>query len=331
MALAEPISLGRIAVPPVLDPRALTGLDPAARVADLRGETMGTSWRVRLAATPALDLAAVRAAIEARLDGIVREMSHWVPVSLLSRFNAAPGGSWTALPPDFAAVIEIALALAERSEGAFDPSLGRVTDLYGLGPNPSSGEPDPTALATALSVSGWHRLAFDAEARRLRQPGGLWLDLSGIAKGYAVDAVADLLASIGVRHVLVEIGGECVGRGLRPDSDPWWVDLETPPGRALAPLRIALHQLAVATSGNYVRGDHTIDPRTGLPVRNGVASVSVLHASAMAADAWASALTVLGPDQGAALAEREGLAARFVIVRDGAAEEWLSPAFMLML
>jgi thiamine biosynthesis lipoprotein len=258
-------------------------------------------------------------------------MSHWLPDSLLSMFNAAPGGSWTALPADFAAVIETALALAERSEGAFDPSLGRVTDLYGLGPNPSSGEPDPTALATALSVSGWHRLAFDAEARRLRQPGGLWLDLSGIAKGYAVDAVADLLPGTGVRHVLVEIGGECVGRGLRPDCDPWWVDLETPPGLSLAPLRIALHQLAVATSGNYVRGDHTIDPRTGLPVRNGVASVSVLHASAMAADAWASALTVLGPDQGAALAEREGLAARMVIVRDGAAEEWLSPAFMLML
>jgi thiamine biosynthesis lipoprotein len=327
MALASP----RIAVPPVLDPRALTGLDPAARVADLRGETMGTSWRVRLAALPTLDLAAIRAAIEVRLDGIVGEMSHWLPDSLLSNFNAAPGGGWTTLPADFATVIKTALALAERSEGAFDPSLGRITDLYGLGPNPSSGEPDPTALATALSVSGWHRLAFDAEARRLRQPGGLWLDLSGIAKGYAVDAVADLLADMNVRHALVEIGGECAGRGLRPDSDPWWVDLETPPGLSLPPLRVALHQLAVATSGNYVRGDHTIDPRTGLPVRNGVVSVSVLHASAMAADAWASALTVLGPDQGAALAEREGLAARLVIVRDGAAEEWFSPAFALML
>ncbi len=100
---------------------------------------------------------------------------------------------------------------------------------------------------------------------------------------------------------------------------------------SLPALRVALHQLAVATSGNCVRGDHTIDPRTGLPVRNGIVSVSVLHASAMAADAWASALTVLGPDQGAALAEREALAARMIIVRDGAAEEWLSPAFALML
>lgn len=327
MALATP----RIAVPPALDPRALTGLDPKARVADLGGETMGTYWRVRLAATPDLDLATVRVAIERRLAKIVAEMSHWAPDSLLSAFNAAPSGSWTALPADFAAVIEAGLAIAEASDGAFDLAIGRLTDLYGLGPNPAGGELGATALAGALAVSGWHRLAYDGEARRLRQPGGLWLDLSGIAKGHAVDAVADLLAALGVRHALVEIGGECAGRGLRPDSDPWWVDLETPPGCSLEPLRVALHQLAVATSGNYVRGDHTVDPRAGLPVRNGVVSVSVLHASAMTADAWASALTVLGPVQGAVLAEREGLAARLVTVRDGVAEEWLSPALMLML
>ncbi|MBO9580090.1 MAG: FAD:protein FMN transferase [Sphingobium sp.] len=292
---------------------------------------MGTYWRVRLAAAPDLDLGAVRAAIVARLDGIVAEMSHWAPDSLLSRFNEASGGSWTALPADFAAVMECGLAIAQRSAGAFDPAIGRLTDLYGLGPNPAAGEPGTTGHAAALAVSGWQRLALDAEARRLRQPGGLWLDLSGIAKGHAADVVADLLGRMGVRHALVEIGGECVGRGLRPDSDPWWVDLETPPGLSLPPLRIALHQLAVATSGNYVRGDHTLDPRTGLPVRNGIVSVSVLHASAMRADAWASALTVLGLPQGPVLAEREGLAARFVIARGGVAEEWLSPALKLML
>lgn len=327
MALATP----RIAVPPALDPRALTGLDPKARVAELGGETMGTYWRVRLAAAPDLDLGAVRAAIVHRLDGIVAEMSHWVPSSLLSRFNEAQGGSWTVLPIDFATVIETGLAIAERSEGAFDPTIGRLTDLYGLGPNSATGQPDASDHAAAFTASGWHRLALDAEARRLRQPGGLWLDLSGIAKGHAVDVIADQLGRMGVRHALVEIGGECSGRGLRPDSDPWWVDLETPPAISLPPLRVALHQLAVATSGNYVRGDHTLDPRTGRPVRNGVVSVSVLHASAMQADAWASALTVLGLPQGAVLAEREGLAARVVTARDGVAEEWLSPAFMLML
>ena len=327
MAPAAP----RIAVPLALDPRALAGLDPKARVTDLSGETMGTYWRVRLAAAPEQDLSAIRPAIVARLDAIVAEMSHWAPDSLLSRFNRASGGSWTALPADFATVMVAGFAIAEASDAAFDPAIGRVTDAYGLGPNPSTRVPDAATLASARAVSGYHRLAFDAVTRRMRQPGGLWLDLSGIAKGHGADAVADLLARLGVRHALVEIGGECVGRGLRPDNDPWWVDLDTPPGLTLPPLRVALHQIAVATSGNYVRGDHTIDPRNGLPVRNGIVSVSVLHKSAMMADAWASALTVLGPAQGAVLAEREGLAARLITVRGGVAEEWLSPALMLML
>ncbi len=292
---------------------------------------MGTYWRVRLAAPPELDLEAVRAAVETRLATIVDEMSHWAPDSLLSRFNSAPGGSWTALPADFAAVIAAGLAMAERSAGAFDPTIGRLTDLHGLGPNPAASPPSPEAIDAALAVSGWHRLAFDAAAHRLRQPGGLWLDLSGIAKGHAVDVVASLLDGMGLRHALVEIGGECAGRGMRPDSEPWWVDLETPPGLILPPLRIALHQLAVATSGNYVRGDHSLDPRTGQPVRNGIVSASVLHASAMEADGWATAITVLGLDEGADLARREGLAARIVSVSGGDIAEWISPALAHML
>jgi thiamine biosynthesis lipoprotein len=331
MALAESLAPGRIAVPAILDPHALTGLDPTARIADIGGATMGTTWKVRLAAPPELDLVALRTAIVERLDIIVAEMSHWAPDSLLNRFNVAPGGNWVTLPPDFAAVMKAGLMIAERSVGAFDPAIGRLTDLHGLGPNPAEREPDAASIDAALDVSGWHRLAFDAETNRLRQPGGLWLDLSGIAKGCAVDAVAGLLARMGVRHCLVEIGGECAGRGLRPDGDPWWVDLETPPGLVLPPFRIALHQQAVATSGNYVRGDHTLDPRTGWPVRDGVVSASVIHSAAMEADAWASALTVLGPDRGAEIAAREQLAARIVTVRNGGTQEWLSPALIRML
>lgn len=292
---------------------------------------MGTYWKVRVAAPPETDLAAVRGAVAARLDGIVAQMSHWASDSLLSHFNRAPGGAWVALPPDFATVMATGLAMAERTAGAFDPAIGRLTDIYGLGPNPAAAPPDAATIDAALAVSGWQRLAFDSEARRLRQPGGLWLDLSGIAKGHAVDAVAALLGEMNLRHVLVEIGGECAGRGMRPDGDPWWVELETPPGLAFAPLRIALHQLSVATSGNYVRGDHSLDPRTGRPAHNGISSVSVLHASAMQADAWATALTILGPAEGTALACREGLAARFVSMTNGDATEWLSPALEQML
>ena len=289
---------------------------------------MGTVWRIRLAAPAAFDPAPLRAAVEKRLGGLVAEMSHWERDSLLSRFNRARPGSWTALPPDFARVIAAALDMAERSGGAFDPTLGVLTDLFGFGPTPRSASPDPAALADALGHAGWRRLAFDRAAARLRQPGGLALDLSGIAKGYAVDALAALLAEHGHRHALIEVGGELVGRGLRPDGDPWWVALETPPGLTLPAVRVALHQLAVATSGDYVRGRHTLDPRTGQPVAE-VTAASVLHRSAMLADAWASALTVAGFEAGAAMAEREGLAAR--LVRRDAPHEWLSPALEAML
>jgi len=321
----------RIAIPAILDADALAGLDPAARIADLAGETMGTGWQVRVAVAPDRDLAALRAAIQQRLDDIVAQMSHWAPDSLLCAFNRSPAGQWTALPPDFATVMAAALAVAAHTDGAFDPAIGRLTDAYGLGPNARSQDPAPAELAAALAHSGWRRLAFDAQGERLRQPGGAWLDLSGIAKGHAVDAIADLLRDQGLRHALIEIGGELVGRGMRPDGDPWWVDLETPPDMRAQPLRVALHQLAVATSGNYVRGDHSLDPRTGGRVRNGVVSVSVLHARAMEADAWATALTVLGREEGAAMATRAGLAAR-ILSRDGAmTREWLSPALAAML
>jgi thiamine biosynthesis lipoprotein len=178
------------------------------------------------------------------------------------------------------------------------------------------------------TASGWQRLAFDPAARRLHQPGGVWLDLSGIAKGHAADAVAATVAAAGYDHALVEVGGECVGRGIRPDGDPWWVELEAPPGVELERFRVALHQLAVATSGDYVRGAHTLNPRTGRPIRHDTAAVSVLHASAMVADAWASALTVIEPDAALAMATRERLAAR-IVARSG--REWLSPALEAML
>jgi thiamine biosynthesis lipoprotein len=317
----------RIALPPLIAPVAVY---PGLPVVTLGGETMGTRWQVR-AAMPRGQAAAVEAAIVGRLAGLVAEMSHWLPDSLLRRFNRAAAGSWHALPPDFAEVMATGLRIAAASEDAFDPAIGALVDLWGFGPVAADLPPAEPALAAAMARSGWRRLRFDAAARRLWQPGGVALDLSGIAKGYAVDAVADLLARAGVGNALVEIGGELVGRGIRPDGDPWWVDLENPPGCALPPLRVALHGLAVATSGDYRRGEHTIDPRIGRPCGNGVASISVLHARAVEADAWASALSVLGPERGMALAAALGLAARMVIRRGKGVEERLSPALAAML
>lgn len=320
----------RIAVPDAIDPAAFRSFDPRARVIDLTGETMGTTWRVRAALPLAIgvDQTAWRGIIKSRLDSIVQDMSHWDASSSLSRFNNANAGSVMALSPDMAAVISAGLAIADASDGAFDPALGRLTDIWGLGPNAAGNPPASTAICCAMAAGNWRRLLFDPQRRTLRQPGGLWLDLSGIAKGFAVDALADLLAERGVQHCLVEIGGECTGRGLRPDGDPWWVDVEDPPGTSLPRLRIALHQLAIATSGDYLRGAHSIDPRTGRPAIHATTAITVLHTRCMQADAWATALSVLEPDPARAMALQQGLAVRMVL-RDG--QEWISPSLAAMM
>ncbi|MEW9855020.1 FAD:protein FMN transferase [Novosphingobium sp. M1R2S20] len=319
----------RLAVPSDLDPAAFDGWRPDAPVVELGGETMGTYWRVRLAAPRDFQQSLLETAIAERLEQILAEMSHWRPDSLLGRFNRAPGGAWFTLPPDFAAVLEAALAVAERSGSAYDPAIGELVNLWGFGPEPVDAAPDEIKLAAARSRAGHARLAYDAGHRRLRQPGGLHLDFSGVAKGFAVDALGEVLRAQGCRHALVEIGGELLGMGMRPDGDPWWVDLETP-AKAAAPLRVALHQLAVATSGDYVRGQHTIDPRSGRPVAHALA-VSVLHSSAMWADAWATALSAERPATMQALATREGLAVRALLRREEEVHEWISPALTALL
>ncbi len=320
----------RIALPPTIDAAAFAVCDSGAVVLDLHGDTMGTTWSVRFAAPAGTDPSRLRQAIVARLAGLVAEMSHWAPDSLLCRFNRSAAGTWTILPPDFAQVIARGLAIAETTHGAFDPAIGRLVDIWGFGPVAVAAPPATFEIDAARTMSGWSRLSFAPVGAYLRQPGSVALDLSGIAKGHAVDAVADLLRDAGLANALVEIGGELVGRGIRPDGEPWWVDLESPPGLTLPPLRIALHGQAVATSGDYRRGAHTLDPRTGRPIDTGVVSASVIHQTALDADAWATALTVLGPD-GLDLARNHDIAARLVTEIDGATCEYLTPALAAML
>lgn len=323
---AEP----RLVVPARLDLRAFTTRDPAARIHDYAGKTMGTSWSVRIAARappPALG-----AAIQAVLDEVVGQMSGWEPASALARFNRAAPGSWHDLPPGFAHVLAAGVEIARVTGGAFDPAIGALVDLWGFGPAPARlAPPAPDEIARARVRSGWERLDLDASARRARQPGGLALDLSGIAKGHAVDRVAALLGARGFGHTLVEVGGELKGTGVRPDGQPWWVAVEPPPGLPVAPTRVALHGLAIATSGDYRRFfdhggrryAHSIDPRSGEAVANDLAAVTVLHEECMRADALATALLVMGAREGAAFADAHGLAV-LLVRRDGC--EIVSPA-----
>lgn len=294
---------------------------------------MGTTWSVRIAALPARLAEAIAPAVEGVLARIVAQMSQWEPGSDLSRFNRAPPESWHTLPPEFAHVLAAARDVAARSGGAFDPAMGEIADRWGFGPS------GLRARVPDGAPAGARRIDFEAPLRRARRSAAAALDFSGIAKGYAVDAVAECLRAMGLEDFLVEIGGELRGHGIKPDGQPWWVDLEQAPGVAVRPIRVALHGLAIATSADYRRGfeadgrryAHTLDPRTGAPLDNGVASVTVLHAECMRADAWATALSVLGPDAGLTTAAREGLAMHIVVRAGRGAREVLSPAFAAML
>lgn len=309
---------------------------PPGPVQTLRGQTMGTAWSVRVVGGQA---AALRPAIEDLLNRLVADLSHWEPSSALCRFNRAPAGSWQTIPPALSEVLATALRIAEQTGGAFDPTLGALVDLWGFGPpGPITAPPGHDALANARARSGWRRLKLDAAGRRALQPGGLQLDLSGVAKGYAVDRLSALLAASGRPDHLVEIGGELRGAGLKSDGTPWWVALEVPSARA-PEVVAALHELSAATSGEYRRNfvhagrlfGHTLGARDAGPISNGLAAVTVLHPSCMQADAYATALLALGPQRGPALAAEMDLAARFVLSHEHGGGEIMTASMIRML
>lgn len=296
---------------------------------------MGTRWSVRLV-VPAPGLVAdISAGVQGVLDGVVAQMSTWEAASDISRFNRAAIGAWQAMPPDFLTVLSAALRIAEESGRAFDPTIGAIVDAWGFGAAGPRAVPDHETTEALRLAAGWRGVACDTLLQRARRTGTFALDFSGIAKGFGADRAAAWLKSQGFRHFLVEVGGELVGAGVKPDGQPWWVDIEMPPDAALPPLRLALHGLSAATSGNYrrwfeVNGErfaHTIDPRSGRPAK-GVASVTVLHAECMYADAYATAITVLGAEDGLQFANRLGLAAH-IVSREG--DEAMSLAFTAML
>ncbi|CAB3698586.1 FAD:protein FMN transferase [Achromobacter piechaudii] len=294
---------------------------PLPALAALAGATMGTTWSARMALPPGVDAEAARSAVQAALNEVVAQMSTWESTSDITRFNqAAPG--WQALPDGFFYVLRHALALAEDSGGAYDPTVGPLVNAWGFGPHQRAFEPpSPAAIDAARARCGWRRVALDATRQAAMQPGGAYLDLSSIAKGHGVDRAALALDALGISQYLVEVGGELRARGKRPDGQPWRVAIEVPDASDQHALALPLQALSIATSGDYRRhagsGDaryaHTIDPRSGQPVRNNVASVSVLHAECMMADALATVLTVLGEADGLAYARRHDLAALFIL------------------
>lgn len=316
-------------------------------VQSTQGETMGTTWSVRAVLPVELSLRTWHDGIQSALDLVDGQMSTYKPQSALSHFNRAPAGTWHVLPTECFQVVKHALSVARESGGAYDPTVGPLVNLWGFGPDASRDEPpSDEAIADASERIGWWKLKLDDATHSLYQPGGIYLDLSSVAKGYGVDLVGRYLDGLGIGSWLVEVGGELKGKGNKPDRSPWRIGIERP-GAATGAVEhvdqlsqvLTLSGRAIATSGDYRRsftaGDvsfsHHIDPRSGRPVPHVVASVSVLARDAVQADPIGTLMTVLGPEQGLRWASERDLAVMFILHGAHGLEERLSPAFAAAL
>ncbi len=299
-----------------------------ARRHALSGATMGTRWSALVYALPGADIAALEAALAEAVDRVDREMSTWNPHSDLMRLNAAPNDAWVPLPAKLMFVLAKGLAIGRASSGAFDIGLGELVNAWGFGPGGKG--PDAAAIQSLLHKerAPTHEvLELDLAGGRARKHAPMQLDLAGIAKGFGVDELMRVVRSFGIDDALVSLDGELKAQGAKPDGTPWAVAVEKPDYGTRSPLGVVtLQDAAIATSGDYrrwidveeMRLSHTMDRLRGGPTNNAVASVTVIADNCIEADAWATALLVLGEIEGTALAGKQDLEALFVLRRNGA-------------
>lgn len=288
----------------------------------LNGPTMGTRWSALFFAEPGFDTNAVQDALQAAVDEVDTQMSTWKPDSDLMQINAAPVGQWVAVPERLGDVLRLGLEIGRASGGAFDIGMGDAVTAWGFGPEGAA--PDGIRAAMAARRRPAHEV-LETCGDQVRKTAPIALDLNGIAKGYGVDRLAETLRDHGTDNALVGIDGEMRALGLRPDGEVWTIAVEAPdPERRTPHSILALQDAAVATSGDYrhwveVQGrrlSHTMDPKRGAPLLASPASVTVVARTCTEADAWATALMVLGSDAGAALTRRRGLDALFLLRDD---------------
>lgn len=292
----------------------------------LNGETMGTRYTALFYAEAGLDTDAINRALAEAVGRVDQQMSTWKADSDLNRLNAAPEQVWLPVPEELATVLAAALRVGQQSGGAFDIAVGDLVEAWGFGPGASSVTEQPLdTLAPRSALSANAALTVDTQRHQVRKRAPLQLNLNAIAKGFGVDELARCLDGFGLTDYLVGIDGEMRARGSKPDAQPWVVAIEKPCRGVREVMGVMeLCDAAIATSGDYrhwidVKGrhyGHTMNPATGAPLCNSVAAVTVVAASCMLADAWATALMVLGESEGPRVAQARGMDALFVL-RDG--------------
>jgi thiamine biosynthesis lipoprotein len=300
---------------------------------------MGTTYSVKIAHPPrGMTSAAARQIVDDVLALIDIQMSTYRPDSEISSFNRSDLTDWFAVSPELQQVIAGSLQVSAQSEGALDITIAPLVNLWGMGPD---GEPKDLPAQSQIDAArervGYKNLSTRENPPAIRKSiPELSLDLNAVAPGYAVDLLASRLRSHGAANFMIDIGGEVKAEGVNSERKPWRIAIEKPINAEPEPYAIAaLANMAITTSGEYRhyyvrdghRYSHTIDPRTARPVEHSLASVVVIAPSAFEADAWATALNVLGEVEGLALAERRQISALFIVDRSGELEPLMTTPF----
>ena len=318
--------------------------DSEDSMVEFSGNTMGTTYHVKIAAPPrGLDVSVMQQKVDVELARLNSLMSTWDPNSQISQFNLHNGTNWIEMAPETIQLIRIAKRISKETEGAYDITLGSVSKLWGFqqvgstGPIADDLKPDLDEILTLLYSVGHQLLQESRDGLTIRKlAADLQVDLSSIAKGFAVDRLGEMLEAEGANRYIAEIGGEIRSRGLAADGERWKVGIEWPvSGVRNVSSGVLIENAHLATSGDYrnyreidgKRYTHLIDGRTGYPVSHKLASVTVLHGSVAQADAWATAFMVLGLDEAVAIANRKGLAVRFTVRENDSFKVYMTKPF----
>ena len=316
----------------------LQGCDRKPEPVVLSGATMGTTWSVVLPSPPGpITLDALHKAIEGELLRINQLMSTYQPDSELSQFNASTSTELVRLNAEILFVLDASISVSDASSGSYDVTLGTVIDLWGFGASDQHrAVPTEQQLQDASDATGYTRVV--REATKISKPHAqMRIDLSSLAKGYAVDRIGLIVERAGLRDYLAEIGGEIRTRGNRAVGKPWRVGIETPSLEVAQ--GVAVTDASIASSGSYrnyreiegKRVSHLIDGQTYRPISHRTVAATVLHRNTMLADAWATALMVVTPEKARALATQQGIDVQLTFKTDEGFDVWRSPGFAALI
>ncbi|HAF57980.1 MAG TPA: hypothetical protein DCL00_00145 [Opitutae bacterium] len=313
--------------------------DQPSYVVELNGNALGTTWAVKLLPHKTIDSEDLKKSIGQRLANFEKIFSHWRKDSDLSKFNSNKSTEPVEIHPEIHELLNHAKWMHQQTAGTFDPAIGQIVNLWGFGPDGRNRStiPKDEEVVEALHSSGMSQLEILPKHRVRKKHPDLKLDLSGSAKGEIIDQICELLERYCLQNYLVEIGGEVRAHGRGKKGKGWNVGLENGKRGKDQLVSIPLRNYAVATSGTYRlqkpnpkakrSASHLLNPQTGKPVENNLIAVNVFAPTARDADAWATALIIMGLDQGMKKAEDMHLIVRFCESRNGAIEISYSSAY----